>query len=192
MKIFFIEDENGEYYSTDGKRRFTKMTGDEARVFLKQERKAGRNRKFLRTETQERDADELFDEVYVEIPTELISLFRKPERREQYVTDCKEKSEIDTISYSAPLREQEDLTIEDVVADSLKSVEDDALHEIELEIMRRALKTLTDAELKIIHALYLTKKPISETRLSKELNIPRTTLQSRKYQIFEKIKKYLK
>ena len=191
MKIFYIEDPNGEYYSSDGKRRFTKMNGLEAREYLRSERKAGRNRKFLLTETEERDVDELFDEIYIEIPTGSVSRFRKAERRKQYVRDCKEASGFETLSYNAPIRDNEELTIEDVVADSLKSVEDDALHEIELEIMRRALKTLTDEELRIIYTLYLSKKPISETRLSKELNIPRTTLQARKYQIFEKIKKYL-
>lgn len=119
MKVFFIEYENGDYYSTDGNRRFTKMTGDEARIFLKKERKAGRNRKFLLTETEERDVDELYDEIYVEIPMGSVSIFRKPERRKQYVKDCEENSKIETISYNAPLRDQEDLTIEDVVSDCI-------------------------------------------------------------------------
>ena len=114
LKIFFIEDENGDYYSTDGNRRFTKMTGDEARAFLKKERKAGRNRKFLLTETEERDGDELYDEIYVEIPMDWVSIFRKSERRKQYVKDCEKDSEIETISYNTPLQDQEDLTIEDV------------------------------------------------------------------------------
>lgn len=190
MKIFFIEDENGEYYSTDGKRRFTKMTGDEARIFLKKERKAGKNRKFLLTETEERDVDELYDEIYVEIPMDSVSIFRKPERRKQYVKDCEENSEIETISYNAPLRDQEDLTIEDVVSDSLKNVEDDALHEIELEIMRRALKSLTDEELKIIHALFLSKKKLTEEKIAQEMGVSHQAISKRKARILKKLKNF--
>ena len=190
MKIFFIEDENGDYYSTDSNRRFTKMTGDEARIFLKKERKAGRNRKFLLTETEERDVDELYDEIYVEIPMDSVSIFRKPERRKQYVKDCEENSEIETISYNAPLRDQEDLAIEDVVSDSLKSVEDDALHEIELEIMRRALKSLTDEELKIIHALFLSKKKLTEEKLAKEMGVSHQAISKRKARILKKLKNF--
>ena len=190
MKIFFIEDEKGEYLSTDGKRRFTKMTGDEARVFLKKERKAGRNRKFLLTETEERDVDEIYDEIYVEIPMDSISIFRKPERRKQYVKDCQEDSEIETISYNAPLKDQEDLTIEDVVSDSLKSVEDDALHEIELEIMRRALKALTDEELRIIHALFLSKRKLTEEKLAKEMGVSHQAISKRKARILKKLQNF--
>lgn len=190
MKIFYIEDENGDYYSTDGNRRFTKMTGDEARIFLKKERKAGRNRKFLLTETEERDVDELYDEIYVEIPMDSVSIFRKPERRKQYVKDCEENSEIETISYNAPLRDQEDLAIEDVVSDSLKSVEDDALHEIELEIMRRALKALTDEELRIIHALFLSKKKLTEEKLAKEMGVSHQAISKRKARILKKLKNF--
>ena len=190
MKIFFIEDENGDYYSTDSNRRFTKMTGDEARIFLKKERKAGRNRKFLLTETEERDVDELYDEIYVEIPMGSVSIFRKPERRKQYVKDCEENSKIETISYNAPLRDQEDLTIEDVVSDSLKNVEDDALHEIELEIMRRALKSLTDEELKIIHAIFLSRKKLTEEKLAQEMGVSHQAISKRKARILKKLKNY--
>lgn len=190
MKIFYIEDPNGEYYSTDGKRRFTKMTGDEARIFLKKERKAGKIRKFLLTETEERDGDELYDEIHVEIPMDSVSIFRKSERRKQYIKDCQEDSGIETISYNAPLRDQDDLTIEDVVSDSLKSVEDDALHEIELEIMRRALKTLTDEELRIIHALFLSKKKLTEEKLAKEMGVSHQAISKRKARILKKLKNF--
>ena len=190
MKIFYIEDPNGEYYSTDGKRRFTKMNGLEAREYLRSERKAGRNRKFLLTETEERDVDEFFDEIYVEIPTGSVSRFRKAERRKQYVRDCKEASGIETLSYNAPIQDNEELTIEDVVADSLKSVEDDALHEIELEIMRRSLKTLTDDELRIIHALFLSKKKLTEETLAKEMGVSQQAINKRKSSVLKKLKDF--
>ena len=119
-----------------------------------------------------------------------VSIFRKSERRKQYVKECEKDSEIETISYNTPLRDQEDLTIEDVVSDSLKSVEDDALHEIELEIMRRALKSLSDEELKIIHALFLSKKKLTEEKLAKEMGVSHQAISKRKARILKKLKNF--
>ena len=55
--------------------------------------------------------------------------------------------------------------------------------------MNDALRTLTDEETAIIHALFYQE--ISEVELAKKLGIARTTLQSRKYKILEKLRKLL-
>ena len=55
--------------------------------------------------------------------------------------------------------------------------------------MSEALRTLTDEETAIIHALIYQE--ISEVELAKKLGIARTTLQSRKYKILEKLRKLL-
>lgn len=88
------------------------------------------------------------------------------------------------------MKDQEDLTIEDVVSDSLKSVEDDALHEIELEIMRRALKALTDEELRIIHALFLSKRKLTEEKLAKEMGVSHQAISKRKARILKKLQNF--
>lgn len=184
MSIFYIEDKNGTYLSEDRQRKFIRLQGKEAYEYLKSA--DGKGKRFLQTETEETGGEK----VYVEIPKEYISIYRKEERHDQYTANCEKNSQIKTLSLYQPLTDNEDLFLEDIIADSLKSIEDEALHEIELEILRRALKTLSDDELKIIHALYLSDNPIAESRLSKELHIPRTTLIYRKKQIFEKLKKF--
>ena len=50
-------------------------------------------------------------------------------------------------------------------------------------------RSLTDEETAIIHALFYQE--ISEVELAKKLGIARTTLQSRKYKILEKLRKLL-
>ena len=55
--------------------------------------------------------------------------------------------------------------------------------------MSEALRTLTDEETAIIHALFYQE--ISEVELAKKLGIARTTLQTRKYKILEKLRKLL-
>ena len=68
-------------------------------------------------------------------------------------------------------------------------VEDAAVRAVMLEKLNEALHTLTDEEVAIIHALFYQE--ISEVELAKKLGIARTTLQSRKYKILEKLKKLL-
>ena len=70
-----------------------------------------------------------------------------------------------------------------------ESVEELVMHSIMVERLDHALKKLTKEELAIIYALFYQE--ISELELAKQLGIPRTTLQSRKYKILEKLKKIL-
>lgn len=70
-----------------------------------------------------------------------------------------------------------------------ESVEELVMHSIMVERLDHALKKLTKEELAIIYALFYQE--ISELELAKQLGIPRTTLQSRKYKILEKLKKLL-
>lgn len=70
-----------------------------------------------------------------------------------------------------------------------ESVEELVMHSIMVERLDHALKKLTKEELAIIYALFYQE--ISELELAKQLGISRTTLQSRKYKILEKLKKLL-
>lgn len=70
-----------------------------------------------------------------------------------------------------------------------ESVEELVMHSIMVERLDHALKKLTKEELAIIYALFYQE--ISELELAKQLGISRTTLQSRKYKILEKLKKIL-
>lgn len=78
----------------------------------------------------------------------------------------------------------------DKYGDDGHSVEDAVIREIDLEILRRALKTLTDEELKIVRSLYLDENPMSERQLSRIMDIPVTTLDYRKKQVLKKLKNF--
>ena len=81
------------------------------------------------------------------------------------------------------------LEAEKQFAEEAEDVEDVAVRAVMLEKLNEALHTLTDAETAIIHALFYQE--ISEVELAKKLGIARTTLQSRKYKILEKLRKLL-
>lgn len=81
------------------------------------------------------------------------------------------------------------LEAEKQFAEEAEDIEDAAIRAVMLEKLNEALHTLTDEETAIIHALFYQE--ISEVELAKRLGIARTTLQSRKYRILEKLKKLL-
>ena len=132
MSIYYFENENGTFFSEDGKRRFIRLSGKEAYDYMR-ENKSG-------------------DSYFV-----------------QTVTDDTEDGD--------------GTAVVDKYSDDGHTVEDAVIREINLEILRRALKTLTDDELKIVRSLYLDDNPMSERQLSKIMDIPVTTLDYRKKQV---------
>ena len=76
---------------------------------------------------------------------------------------------------------------EEQFAADAESVEDTAVRAVMLESLNKAIHTPTDEEKDIIYALFYQE--VSETEFAKKLGIARTTLQSRKYKILEKLKK---
>lgn len=203
MKTFYFEDENGQFFSANGKRRFIKLNGNEARILLKEDREKGIRHRFLKfiielpvndegDRTTEDSPDPIIEIVFIEVPKGSENSYRTEERREQYISRCEKESGLETVSLYAPLKEHEDLTIEETIALPAVSVEDGVIHEIELEMLRRALKTLSVDELIIIHELYLAEKTLTERELSEKIGIPQRTINHRKQSILKKLKKILK
>lgn len=132
-----------------------------------------------------------------EVSRELYVAYYKGRRKEKYFTHDlkqghtkvdKETGQITVI----PSREdsyERLLEAEKQFAAETEDIEDAAIRAVMLEKLNKALHTLTDEEAAIIHALFYQE--ISEVELAKQLGIARTTLQSRKYKILEKLKKLL-
>jgi len=88
--------------------------------------------------------------------------------------------------------ESENLTYEDVIPSDDESVEDLALKELDFQMLRDVLKTLSDEEMEIINALYLyNHEELSERAIAKKLGLPQKSLNNIKRRIFKKIKKSL-
>lgn len=201
MKTFYFEDENGTYFSPKKTRRFKKLTGKEAYDYLKEEAKKGIRHRFKKFKIELPIGDEdvhntenypepIIEVAFVEVPQSYDESYRIDDHRKQYVIKCKNESGFETISYYAPISDHEDITVEETISDSSECLDNRAVHNLELETLRLAVRALSSEEFDIIHELYLSEQPISETQLSLKLGIPRTTLQSRKYQIFKKLRKF--
>lgn len=132
-----------------------------------------------------------------EVSRELYEAYYKGHRKERYfIQDLKrertrmnkETGQITVI----PGREdsyERLLEAEKQFAAEAENTEDAAIRAVMLEKLNEALHTLTDEESSIIHALFYQE--VSEVELARQLGIARTTLQSRKYKILEKLKKLL-
>mgnify|MGYP003156161086 CR=1 FL=1 len=117
-----------------------------------------------------------------EVSKELYETYYKGQRKEKYFTyDLKqEHTRVD--------KETGEMIVVPSREDSYERLLE-AEKQFAEEKLNEALHTLTDEETAIIHALFYQE--ISEVELAKKLGIARTTLQSRKYKILEKLRKLL-
>ena len=131
----------------------------------------------------------------VEVSRELYEVYYKGQRKEKYFTEDL-KREHTKINHNTgetivvPSREdsyERIIEAEKQFIDGIESVEDIVIRMIMLEKLKKVLTKLSDEEMEIIQALFYQE--ISEAELAKQLGTARTTLQSRKYKILEKLKK---
>ncbi|MDY4098332.1 MAG: sigma factor-like helix-turn-helix DNA-binding protein [Lachnospiraceae bacterium] len=132
-----------------------------------------------------------------EVSREVYEVYYKGQRKEKYfMEDLKreQKRKNPKTGEIMVIPSREDsyerlLEAEKQFVSDTESVEELVMRGIILERLDYAMKKLTKEELAIIYALFYQE--ISELELAKQLGIPRTTLQSRKYKILEKLKKLL-
>ena len=75
------------------------------------------------------------------------------------------------------------------IADETVNVEEEAIHNMMIEKLRKGLSALSDEELYIIdHLIYQER---TERELAKKLNISQNTVHIRKVKILEKLKNFL-
>ena len=78
--------------------------------------------------------------------------------------------------------------MEHIYSENQKLVEELVEDNLMLEMLMKALETLTDDERSLIDELYFNEK--SERILSKQIDIPQQTINSRKAAIIKKLKKF--
>lgn len=84
----------------------------------------------------------------------------------------------------------EDFTLHDVIADDSVDVEQDAINLCEISRLREVLKMLTNEEMELIEALYLSKNPMTERDYAKRLGLCNGGLHKRKMMVLKKIKNF--
>lgn len=187
MAIYYYEDQNGKYSSHTDARRFSRVSGKEAYAYLKSAE--GKTRRFMKSN----DYEDGGDDVFVEIPAEFIRDYRQGERREQYVNDIREDAGFTEISLYAMQGDgnpNDLLSGEELIADESVDVVAEVMHKMELETLRKALRSLSESEYQLIYDLFLKDNPLTERDLSKIYKVSQPIIHKRKMQIFEKLRKF--
>lgn len=187
MAIYYYEDQNGKYSSHTDARRFSRVSGKEAYAYLKSA--GGKTKRFMKSN----DYEDGGEDVFVEIPAEYIRDYRQGERREQYVNDIREDAGFTEISLYAMQGDgnpNDLLSGEELIADESVDVVAEVMHKMELETLRKALRSLSESEYQLIYDLFLKDNPLTERDLSKIYKVSQPIIHKRKMQIFEKLRKF--
>lgn len=126
------------------------------------------------------------DGKYYETTKEIYEVYYQMERRERYLEERDIKKGVQTFSDIS----DSNYSADEIIADTVVDVSDTAITNILIETVLEAIMTLDEEEKWLIQELFFYGK--SEVVLAQATGIARTTLQSKKYKAFEKIKKIMK
>ena len=178
--IYYIFDDNGKIYSEDKTRRFTALEGMRLHDYMKTEE--SRRAYFLKTE------DENGNIIAVQMPVDMVDDYENERKHSAYLRSFEDQ--INFVSLNMPTGEDDSDTLESFIADESSDVSADICKQMNIENLRRALKTLKSRELLVIQTMYLGKKELSVREAASQLGIPFMTVQSSKQRALEKLKKF--
>ena len=183
IKVFYIEDNNGQYISADGSKRWTRLTGQALYDFLQTER--GKKTYFFV------DTDDNGVAIGVEIRnTELASNLKGDKNHSDYLKQVRDESGYITVSFDYFETEDGTSTGDEVIPNDDDSIENDVLRQFDLETLRRALDTLTEDEYALICALFLQDKPMTESEYANQKGTTQQAINKRKKAILKKLRNY--
>lgn len=186
MIVYYL-DKNGKYYSMDGTKRYSRLTGRKAYDF----KKSHPERNFVPTSAHE----ETGVKEYIESDEKTYKADTAERRHGRYMAKQRKESGYEFISISQ-LDADDDIdddgmSGEEMIADATQNTEDLAFHNIDIEHLRCALKKLTPEEMFIINALFYSEIPIKEKDIAKVLGISQQRVNKKKVSIINKLKKLL-
>ena len=181
---FYIKDKNGAYLSTDGKVRYKLLQGRKLYDFLQTRDGQSRHYHIL--------SEPNGDKIGIETDTEPHPKYGEQHERNRYIQKVQAELQITMISANVPvyISSEEDIDLLDTLVDENADVEDTVFHNMDLETLREALKTLTKDEYKLIYELFLAQSPLTERQISKNLGVTQSAICQRKQRILAKLKKF--
>ncbi len=123
----------------------------------------------------------VFDEL-VPVSEEVYQVYYKMRRREKYLVERDQAHGL--LSYHA--LDTDGFQGESVIIDDAPSVEDTVIHAMMLDKLKESLKLLNQEDRQLLLFLFSDR---SESALAKELGIARSTLQTKKRVLLERLKK---
>ena len=181
---FYIKDNNGNYASFDGNTRYTLLEGKTAYEFLKTE--DGKRRCF------HIEIDESGDKLGIETDTEIEKKYEAGERHARYLREIEAECNINVVSANklVSVADENDIEMIEIFKNEETDMEGNAMHNVELHLLQKALRKLTPEEYDLIYQLYLAKNPLTVRELGKTYGVHFVTISKRHKAILKKLKKF--
>ena len=180
MKILYVVDENGEFYSEDRKVRYKELRGKELHNFLKSN---GAN-KFFSTDT-----DDEGNVIGVEIPLKHKAECEKERLRSRYLREVSEK--YITISYEMSIGEDGDETLDAFIFDEEERDALGCLLERDLFIeLKNIFTSLDKEEMDLLFKIFMSSEPLTEAEYAEEIGISQQAVHKKKTILVDKLKNY--
>ena len=178
--IYYIFDENGKIFSEDRTRRFTALEGMRLHEYMKTEE--SRKAYFLKTE------DEMGNIVAVQMPQEMAKEYEEERKHSAYLRTF--ENAIQIVSLDSSTGEDNTDTLESFIADESEDIFANVCRKMEVEMLRRALKTLKSRELLVISTMFLGETLLSEREVSSIIAIPSMTVHDIKIRALKKLENF--
>ena len=183
-KIFYILDDNGEFLSEDGKKRYRALTGQALYQYLRGEE--GKKKYFDVWQDDDRAVM-----VGVEVPPERAKIYAAEKRRRRYLYSVMEELDISMTSLDVVLDAESEMVNGEHALPSLAiDIEESLVEKIEKEELHKALKRLTKEEREFIKALFFDG--YSERDYAKKTGVYHNAIHKKKLRILKKLKNFLK
>ena len=180
MKVFYVIDENGEFYSEDRKVRYKELRGKALKEYLSSVE--GRGKYFCT------DVDE-FGNIYgVEIPEKHKADYRSEKRHMEYIDE--ERKQYIMVSLEMNIGEEIGETLESYISDEETEDIFETISKRELiGSLRKILPSLDKEEYEILNSLILSDDRMTLREYAEYLEVHFTTVDYRLKEILKKIEK---
>ena len=182
MKILYVVDENGEFYSEDRKVRYKELRG---KALYDYQSSAEGKGEYMD------DTDESGNSYGMKIPDEFKSEFRSEKRHADYLTEHS-KGYI-TISLDMNVGEEAEETLEAFIcAEDSDDVYNTVLRRERINKLNNILPSLDKEEMELIFCLFLSDNPLTEGEYAEKIESSRQVVAYQKRLILDRLKKFLK
>jgi RNA polymerase sigma factor (sigma-70 family) len=124
----------------------------------------------------------------IEVSSELYRKWKPEINHDRYLREF--EKDVEFLSFDFPFGNDE-MTGEEFFADQSADTPNEAIKNIDLQLLSEAIYSLTEEEQMLISELYLCDKPKTEQQIANLTGIPQQTINYRKNKILKKLKEFL-
>ena len=179
---YYVKDENGTVLSTDGKTKFRLVFGEELNHIIQEEK-----RFFYLFKNS------FSDVIGVECTEEQYRKYEVDRKHRAYLKKQKDLNKILEVSGNeiVQIPSEEDVEMIETISDENVDCEKEIERKQMIEALHKILESLKPEEYELIYNLYISENPMTEREIAEKLGLTQPTVNYRKKQILEKIKKLL-